>query len=388
VQIKPASRLGLLPPYLFAELDRLKKEVQEKGVDVISLGIGDPDLPTPSHIVESLRKAAGDAKNHRYSDYEGIERYRASAAAWYKRRFDVSLDYRREVCALLGSKEGIANFATAVVDPGDIVLIPDPGYPVYFSGCVFNAGEPYFIPLRKQNGFLPDLDSIPSEVARRAKLLWLNYPNNPTTATADLPFFKHAVQFCLKNSIILAHDLAYSEIAYDGYRAPSILEIPEARECAIEFHSLSKTCSMTGWRIGFAVGNADAVRALGRVKTNMDSGPFQAIQEAAITALEGGDEKLHEYCAIYKARRDLMVAALRKLGLVCESPKATFYLWAEVPRGYTSVSFTERLLREAGVLTTPGSGFGKAGEGFVRFSLTVPSERLREAANRVEALRL
>lgn len=388
MQIKPASRLGLLPPYLFAELDRLKKEVQEKGVDVISLGIGDPDLPTPSHIVESLRKAAGDAKNHRYSDYEGIERYRASAAAWYKRRFDVSLDYRREVCALLGSKEGIANFATAVVDPGDIVLIPDPGYPVYFSGCVFNAGEPYFIPLRKQNGFLPDLDSIPSEVARRAKLLWLNYPNNPTTATADLPFFKHAVQFCLKNSIILAHDLAYSEIAYDGYRAPSILEIPEARECAIEFHSLSKTCSMTGWRIGFAVGNADAVRALGRVKTNMDSGPFQAIQEAAITALEGGDEKLHEYCAIYKARRDLMVAALRKLGLVCESPKATFYLWAEVPRGYTSVSFTERLLREAGVLTTPGSGFGKAGEGFVRFSLTVPSERLREAANRVEALRL
>jgi LL-diaminopimelate aminotransferase len=388
VQIKPASRLGLLPPYLFAELDRLKKEVQEKGVDVISLGIGDPDLPTPSHIVENLRKAAGDAKNHRYSEYEGIERYRASAAAWYKRRFDVTLDYRREVCALLGSKEGIANFATAVVDPGDIVLIPDPGYPVYFSGCVFNAGEPYFISLRKQNGFLPDLDTIPSEVARRAKLLWLNYPNNPTTATADLPFFKHAVQFCLKNSIILAHDLAYSEIAYDGYRAPSILEIPEARECAIEFHSLSKTYSMTGWRIGFAVGNADAVRVLGRVKTNMDSGPFQAIQEAAITALEGGDEKLQEYCAIYKARRDLMVAALRKLGLVCESPKATFYLWAEVPRGYTSVSFTERLLREAGVLTTPGSGFGKAGEGFVRFSLTVPSERLREAANRVEALRL
>ena len=388
MQIKPALRLGLLPPYLFAELDRLKKEVQEKGIDVISLGIGDPDLPTPSHIVESLRKAADDAKNHRYSEYEGIERYRAGAAAWYKRRFDVSLDYRREVCALLGSKEGIANFATAVVDPGDIVLIPDPGYPVYFSGCVFNAGEPYFIPLRKQNGFLPDLDTIPSEVARRAKLLWLNYPNNPTTATAELPFFKHAVQFCLKNSIILAHDLAYSEIAFDGYRAPSILEIPEARECAIEFHSLSKTYSMTGWRIGFAVGNADAVRALGRVKTNMDSGPFQAIQEAAITALEGGDDKLQECCAIYKARRDLMVAALRKLGLVCESPKATFYLWAEVPRGYTSVSFTERLLREAGVLTTPGSGFGKAGEGFVRFSLTVPSERLREAANRVEALRL
>ena len=388
MQIKPASRLDLLPPYLFAELDRLKKEVLAKGVDVISLGIGDPDLPTPQHIVESLRKAAGDPKNHRYSDYEGIERYRASATAWYKRRFKIDLDYRREVCALIGSKEGIANFATAVVDPGDIVLISDPGYPVYFSGCVFNGGEPYFVPLRKQNAFLPDLDAIPLEVARRAKLMWLNYPNNPTAATADLQFFKRAVQFCLRNSIILAHDLAYSEIAYDGYRAPSILEVPEARECAIEFHSLSKTYSMTGWRIGFAVGNADAVRALGRVKTNMDSGPFQAIQEAAITALEGSDDKLREYCEIYQSRRDLMVAALRKLGLDCETPKATFYLWVEVPKGYTSVSFSERLLKEAGVLTTPGSGFGRAGEGFVRFSLTVPSERLREAADRVEALRL
>jgi LL-diaminopimelate aminotransferase len=388
VQVKPASRLGLLPPYLFAELDRLKKEVQEKGVDVISLGIGDPDLPTPPHIVESLRKASGDPRNHRYSDYEGIERYRAAAADWYKRRFSVSLDPKREVCALLGSKEGIANFATAVVDPGDIVLIPDPGYPVYFSGCVFNGGEPYFLPLRKQNGFLPDLDSIPAEIARRAKVLWLNYPNNPTAATTDLAFFTRAVQFCLKNSIILAHDLAYSEIAYDGYRAPSVLEVPESRECAVEFHSLSKTYSMTGWRIGFVAGNATAVGALGKVKTNVDSGPFQAIQEAAITALESGDEKLREYCAIYRARRDLMVSALRKLGLNCETPKATFYLWAEVPKGYTSVSFTERLLKEAGVLTTPGSGFGKSGEGYVRFSLTVPSERLKEAAQRVEALRL
>jgi LL-diaminopimelate aminotransferase len=388
VQIKPASRLGLLPPYLFAELDRLKKEVQAKGVDVISLGIGDPDLPTPSHIVERLRIAVGEAKNHRYSDYDGIEPYRAAAAAWYKRRFDVSFDHVREVCALIGSKEGIANFPTAVVDPGDIVLIPDPGYPVYFSGCVFNGGEPYFLPLRKENRFLPDLDAIPSAVARRAKILWLNYPNNPTSATADLSFFRHAVQFCLKNSIILAHDLAYSEIAYDGYRAPSVFEVPEARECAVEFHSLSKTYSMTGWRIGFVVGNDSAVGALGRVKTNIDSGPFQAVQEAAIAALEGSDDTLRKYCAIYKTRRDLMVAALRKLGLACETPKATFYLWAEVPKGYTSLSFTERLLKEAGVLSTPGSGFGRAGEGFVRFSLTVPSERLKEAAQRLEALRL
>ncbi len=388
MQIKPASRLSLLPPYLFAELDRLKKEVQGRGVDVISLGIGDPDLPTPPHIIESLRTAAGDPRNHRYSDYAGIESYRAAAASWYKRRFGVSLDHEREVCALLGSKEGIANFATAIVDPGDIVLIPDPGYPVYFSGCAFNGGEPYFLPLRKQNGFLPDLDSIPSEIARRAKLLWLNYPNNPTAAVADLSFFRHAVQFCLKNSIVLAHDLAYSEIAYDGYRAPSVLEVPEARECAVEFHSLSKTYSMTGWRVGFVVGNGAAVGALGRVKTNVDSGPFQAVQEAATTALNGSDEKLREYCAIYKARRDLMVAALKKMGLACEPPKATFYLWVEVPRGYTSVSFTERVLKEAGVLTTPGSGFGKAGEGYIRLSLTVASERLKEAADRLKALRL
>ncbi|MFZ0888569.1 MAG: LL-diaminopimelate aminotransferase [Candidatus Binataceae bacterium] len=386
--IKPAFRLGLLPPYLFAELDRLKKEVQAKGVDVISLGIGDPDLPTPPHIVESLRCAAGDPRTHRYPDYEGSERFRVAAAAWYKRRFGVNLDPRREVCALIGSKEGIANFATAVVDSGDIVLIPDPGYPVYYSGCVFNGGEPYFLRLRKEHGFVPDLDLIPREVARRAKILWLNYPNNPTAATVELEFFRRAVKFCLSNQIILAHDLAYSEIAYDGYRAPSVLEIDEARQCAVEFHSLSKTFSMTGWRVGFVVGNADLVAALGKVKTNMDSGVFQAVQEAAITALEGGDEKLREYCAIYKSRRDLMTTALGRLGLACQKPRATFYLWAEVPRGYTSVSFTERVLKEAGVVITPGSGFGKGGEGFVRFSLTVASERLNEAAERLEALRL
>lgn len=388
MRIKTASRLSLLPPYLFAELDRLKKEVQAKGVDVISLGIGDPDLPTPPHIVEALRKAAGDSKNHRYPDYEGLDRYRSAASAWYKRRFGIDLDPKREVCALIGSKEGIANFATAVVDPGDIVLIPDPGYPVYFSGCVFNAGEPYLMRLKKEAGFVPDFDSIPAEVARRAKLMWLNYPNNPTAATVERDFFRRAVQFCLKNEIILAHDLAYSEIAYDGYRAPSVLEVPEARECAIEFHSLSKTFSMTGWRVGFVVGNAGLVGALGRVKTNMDSGVFQAVQEAAIAALEGGDATVHEYCRIYQERRDLMVAALTGLGLKCERPKATFYIWAEVPSGFNSASFAERVLREAGVVITPGSGFGKGGEGFVRFSLTVASERLREAAARIKALRL
>jgi LL-diaminopimelate aminotransferase len=388
VQIKLASRLDLLPPYLFAELDRLKREVQQTGVDVISLGIGDPDLPTPPHIVEALKRTADLPVNHRYPDYQGLDRFREAAAAWYKRRFDVTLDPAREACALIGSKEGIANFPIAVVDPGDIVLIPDPGYPVYYSGCVFNGGEPYFMPLRRENGFLPDLGAIPAEIARRAKLMWLNYPNNPTAATAEPEFFRRAVKFCLEHNIILAHDIAYSEIAFDGYRAPSLLQIEGARECAVEFHSLSKTYSMTGWRVGFVVGNAQLVGGLGTVKTNVDSGVFQAVQEAAIAALGGSDEKLNEYCAIYRERRDLMVAALRALGLECDVPRATFYLWARVPKGYTSASFTERVLKETGVVITPGSGFGKSGEGYVRFSLTVPSERLKEAVGRIKALRL
>jgi LL-diaminopimelate aminotransferase len=388
VQIKPASRLNLLPPYLFAELDRLKKEVQQKGVDVISLGIGDPDLPTPAHIVEALKSAAELPANHRYPDYQGLDRFREAAAEWYQRRFGVTLDPAREVCALIGSKEGIANFPVAVVDPGDIVLIPDPGYPVYYSGCVFNGGEPYFMPLRKENAFLPDLGVIPAEVARRAKMMWLNYPNNPTAATAEPEFLMRAVKFCLEHNIILAHDIAYSEIAFDGYRAPSVLEIEGSRECAIEFHSLSKTYSMTGWRVGFAVGNPQLVGALGTVKTNIDSGVFQAVQEAAIAALTGSEDKLHEYCAVYKARRDLMVEGVRTLGLECDVPRATFYLWAKVPKGYTSVSFTERVLKETGVAITPGSGFGKSGEGYVRFSLTVASERLKEAVERIKALRL
>ena len=389
MQTKTATRLGLLPPYLFAELDRLKKEVAASGVDVISLGIGDPDLPTPQHIVNSLKRAADLPKNHRYPDYEGLEEFRRAAARWFERRFGHRFDPVGEVCALIGSKEGIANFPTAVVDPGDIVLIPDPGYPVYYSGCVFNGGEPYFLTLTKRNGFVPDFSSVPDEVARRARLLWLNYPNNPTAATVDAAFFDRAVRFCLKNDIILAHDSAYSEIAYEGYRAPSVFDAKDARECAIEFHSLSKTFSMTGWRCGFAIGNPQLISALGKVKTNVDSGVFQAIQEAAITALNGGDgDKLGEYCAIYRERRDLLVGALREMGLKCDLPRATFYVWAEVPSGYTSVSFTERVLKEAGVAITPGSGFGKGGEGFVRFSLTVSSERLTEAVARIKALRL
>jgi LL-diaminopimelate aminotransferase len=388
VQIKTAARLSLLPPYLFAEIDRLKREVQQKGIDVISLGIGDPDLPTPPHIVAALQRTAELPVNHRYPDYQGLERFRSAATGWYQRRFGVTLDPEREACALIGSKEGIANFAVAIVDPGDIVLVPDPGYPVYYSGCVFNGGTPYFMPLRKENAFLPDLAAIPSEIAKRAKLMWLNYPNNPTAATAEPEFLQRAVKFCLDNNIILAFDTAYSEIAFDGYRSPSVLQLDGARDCAIEFHSLSKTFSMTGWRVGFALGNAQLVAALGAVKTNLDSGVFQPVQEAAIAALEGGDATLRDYCEIYQGRRDLMVAALRGIGLECETPRATFYLWAKTPPGYTSASFTERVLKETGVVITPGSGFGKSGEGYVRFSLTVPNERLKEAVGRIQTLRL
>lgn len=388
MQIKTAARLSLLPPYLFAELDRLKRKVQQTGVDVISLGIGDPDLPTPAHIVAVLQRTAELSVNHRYPDYQGLDRFRESAARWYQRRFGATLDPASEVCALIGSKEGIANFPVAVVDPGEIVLIPDPGYPVYYSGCVFNGGAPYFMPLRKDHGFIPDLGAIPVEVARRAKLMWLNYPNNPTAATAEPEFLRRAVRFCLDHNIILAFDIAYSEIAFDGYRASSVLELEGARECAIEFHSLSKTFSMTGWRVGFAAGNAQLVGALGKVKTNVDSGVFQPVQEAAIAALDGSDECLRAYCAIYQERRDMMVAAIRSLGLECDTPRATFYLWAKTPPGFTSVSFTERVLKETGVVITPGSGFGKSGEGYVRFSLTVPSERLQEAVGRIKTLRL
>jgi LL-diaminopimelate aminotransferase len=388
VQIKTAARLGLLPPYLFAQIDQLKREVQQKGVDVISLGIGDPDLPTPPHIVSALQRAAELPVNHRYPDYQGLDRFREAATDWYRRRFGVALDPGREACALIGSKEGIANFPVAVVDADDIVLIPDPGYPVYYSGCVFNGGEPYFMPLRKENAFLPDLGAIPGEIARRAKLMWLNYPNNPTAATAEPEFLRRAVKFCLDHNIILAFDIAYSEIAFDGYRAPSVLQVDGARECAIEFHSLSKTYSMTGWRVGFVVGNSTLVGALGTVKTNMDSGVFQPVQEAAIAALSGNDDALRAYCDIYQERRDLMVAALHDLGLECATPRATFYLWARTPPGHTSASFTERVLRESGVVITPGSGFGKSGEGYVRFSLTVPSERLKEAVGRIKTLRL
>lgn len=388
VNIQKAKRIQDLPPYLFAEIDRKKKQLVSRGVDIISLGIGDPDLPTPDHIVMRLREAAGDPVNHRYPDYEGLPAFRRAAADWYRKRFSVELDPDTEVVSLIGSKEGIAHMPIAFVDPGDIVLCPDPGYPVYAIGTGFCSGTMYRMPLTKQNQFLPDLGAIPKAVADRAKLMWLCYPNNPTAATATREFFREAVAFAQRHNVILCHDAAYSEIYFDGQAPISFLEIDGSRDVGIEFHSLSKTYNMTGWRLGFAVGNRDLVAGLGRVKTNVDSGVFQAVQEAGIAALGGDQSCVQRFRDIYQRRRDLVVAALRRIGLSCVPPRATFYVWVETPKGYTSAQFATRVLEESGVVITPGTGFGEHGEGYVRLSLTVPDARLKEAVERIQGLKL
>ncbi len=388
--MRVAQRIAEVPPYLFAELDRRKAAVIARGVDVIPLGIGDPDLPTPSAVVARLQSEAAVPANHRYPDYEGSAAFRQGCAAYMARRFGVELDPAAppagEVLALIGAKEGIAHLVWALVDPGDVVLCPDPGYPVYATHTRFCGGEPYPLPLRAENAFLPDLDAVPAGVAARAKLLFLNYPNNPTGATADLAFFEKAVAFCRRHDILLAHDAAYAEIGLDGYLPPSVLQVPGAREVAIEFHSLSKPFNMTGWRIGFACGHAAAVAALGIVKSNTDSGPFTAVQNAALEGLQLPRSVLEGQLAVYARRRDLMVAALRRSGIAAPSPKASIYLWCPVPEGETSVSFSGRLLERAGVFVTPGTGYGRYGEGYFRISLTCPDARLEEAAHRIGRL--
>jgi LL-diaminopimelate aminotransferase len=381
--ITKAERLQQLPPYLFMEIDRLKAEVQARGVDIIDLGVGDPDLPTPDHILKRLVEAAGDPRNHRYPSYSGMNDFRRSVAGWYQRRFGVTLDPGKEVVTLIGSKEGIAHFPLAFINPGDYALVSSPGYPVYHSGTLFAGGHSYFLPLRKENQFLPDLSAVPRDLLPRAKVLFINYPNNPTAAVAERPFFEKVVEFAQEHRIIVCHDAAYSEMAYDGYRPVSFLEVPGAKDVGIEFHSLSKTYNMTGWRIGFAVGNEELVSGLSQVKSNIDSGAPQAIQWAGIEALEGTQEPLQELLAVYQARRDLMVRGLRAIGLRVDPPQASFYLWVEVPPGYTSARTTMHLLQEAGIVTTPGNGFGEPGEGFFRISLTVPQERLEEAVQRL-----
>ncbi len=378
-----AQRLKNLPPYLFERIDRMKREALEKGVDLIDLSIGDPDTPTPGHIVESMKRAVENPANHQYPSSAGMLPYREAVARWYGRRFDVSVDAKSEVVSLIGSKEGVGHLPLAYVGPGDVVLVPSPGYPVYAIGTLFAGGESHMMPLLQENGYLPDLDSIDEGVLRRAKLMFLNYPNNPTAAAPGVDFFDRVVAFARKHNIIVAHDAAYSELYYDGNRPPSFLEAEGARDVGIEIHSLSKTYNMTGWRIGFAVGNADVIAALAKVKSNLDSGIFQAVQEAGITALDTDEGVLDSLRQMYQERRDVLYAGLTEAGLGVEKPSATFYLWARVPEGFDSTGFTAHLLKEAGVLTTPGSGFGEPGEGYVRFALTVGVPRTEEAAERI-----
>lgn len=379
-----AKRIKDLPPYLFASIDRMKQEAIQKGVDIINLGVGDPDLPTPPAIVRRLQSAAGESKNHQYPSYEGLLKFRQAVARWYQRRFGVNLDPVSEVLTLIGSKEGIGHFPLAFLNPGDIALIPSPGYPVYHAGTLFAGGQSHFMPLLRENGFLPDLSRIPKGVLKKAKVLFLNYPNNPTSATADGSFFEQVVAFAKRNRLIVCHDAAYSEIFFDGHCPTSFLEVKGAKEIGIEFHSLSKTFNMTGWRIGFAVGNHKILGGLGKIKSNLDSGVFQAVQEAGIEAMESGDHLAEEIRKTYQERRDLMVSGLKRIGLEVEFPKATFYLWVAVPRGYHSAQFTALLLSKTGIVTTPGKGFGDSGEGYIRMALTVKMERLAEALRRME----
>ncbi|MFP3867859.1 MAG: LL-diaminopimelate aminotransferase [Desulfobacteraceae bacterium] len=383
-----SERLQQLPPYLFREIDRMKDQVKARGVDIIDLGVGDPDLPTPQFIIKRLQEAAQDPSTHRYPSYSGMDDFRVAVSQWYRHRFGVELDAKREVVTLIGSKEGLAHMPLAFNNPGDLNLITSPAYPVYHIGTLFAGAQSYFLPLLRENNFLPDLSQIPPEVAGQAQMLFFNYPNNPTAAVADKNFFAQVVEFCQAYQIIAVHDAAYTELAYDGFRPPSFLEMPGAKEIGIEFHSLSKTFNMTGWRLGFAVGNAQLVEGLGLVKSNIDSGVFNAIQWAGITALNSDQALVAERqsCRIYQERRDILVQGLQKLGYEVELPKATFYVWLPVPPGFTSAQFTARLLEQAGIVTTPGNGFGAPGEGYVRLALTVDKARIEEALARLARL--
>jgi LL-diaminopimelate aminotransferase len=379
--VRLAKRIETLPPYLFAELDRKLEAKRAEGVDVISLGVGDPDLPTPEHIVEALREAVRAPSTHRYPSYYGSLEFRTAVAAWYGRRFGVELDPQTEVMALIGSKEGIGHIAFAFVDPGDEALIPDPGYPVYGVSTRLAGGTPVSLSMPADSGFQPDLETAP--VSERTKTVWLNFPSNPTAAVADATTFERAVAFAREHDLLLLHDAAYSEITFDGYVAPSVLQVPDAKDVALEFGSTSKFFNMTGWRIGWAAGSAEAIRALGVVKTNLDSGQFTAIQRAAIVALEGPAEHLDELRATYQRRRDLVVETLNGLGWDLKPPLGSCYVWVPVPEGETSMSFSDRMLDVAGVFLAPGSGYGRGGEGYVRFSLTVADDRLAEAMERL-----
>ena len=381
--MRVSKRIEGLPPYLFVQISEKIAQKEAKGEEVISFAIGDPDIPTPDHIIQRLCQAARDPANHRYPESQGLPQFRQAIAEWYKRRFGVVLHPDKEVLPLIGSKEGIGHIALCFIDPGDMALVPDPAYPVYSVSTMFAGGESYFLPLTEANDFLPDLEQIPPEVAQRAKLLWLNYPNNPTAATAELDFFHKVVDFARRHDLAVCHDAPYTEVAFDGYRPVSFMQVPGAREVGVEFHSLSKSYNMTGWRVGMVVGNARMVDALMRIKSNLDSGIPQAIQYAAIEALRGGQECIQEHNVIYQRRRDQMVKVLREMGLQVRPPQASLYLWARIPQGYTSMDFATRLLEEAGVVVTPGTGYGRCGEGYIRLSLTAPDDRIEAGLARL-----
>ncbi len=376
-------RFDSLPAYPLSEVPTLKRELRARGVEVIDLGVGDADLPPPPAAVAALREAAEDPANSRYSFQPGLPAFREEIARWTDRRFGVQVDPFREVLPLIGSKEGIFHLPFALLDPGDVTIIPDPGYQAYFGGTMFAGGEPYVVKLRPELDFLIPLDQIPTEVAARAKILYLNYPSNPTAAVAPRLYLEEAVAFCRRHDVVLAYDNAYSEVAFDGYVPPSILEIPGAREVAIEFHSLSKTYNMTGWRVGWAVGNEGLIAALTRVKTFCDTGVPFIMQHAALAALRSHAEWLPGNLEIFRRRRDAAVATLRQAGFEVETPQATMYLWVPLPEGEDSQAFARRLLVEQGVAVMPGNALGAGGEGFLRIALTVPEEKIREAAVRI-----
>lgn len=384
--MKQARRLDNAPPYLFVEIEENIKKAQAQGIDVINLGIGDPDLPTPDFIINKMVEALKEPEYHRYPEYDGGIGFRLAVARYYKRRFNVDLDPETEVVALLGSKEGIAHMFFALVNEGDFTLVPDPQYPVYKIATSLTGGVPYPMPLKKENGYFPDLSQIPVEVVKRSKIIFVNYPNNPTGAVADLNFYQEVVDFAAKNDIVACNDNAYAEFAYDGLTAPSILQAEGAKETAVEFHSLSKSYNMTGWRVGFAVGNKEAISKLKKMKNNIDSGVFTAIQAAAIEALNNGDAFATEMRGVYRNRRDVAVRELKKLGFDFEVPQGAFYVWIKVPDGYSSKSFTRMLLDKTGVVVAPGSGYGEYGEGYFRISLTIDDKRLEEAFERLGRL--
>jgi len=383
---KFSKKLQSLPPYLFLEIDKAKRQAAKEGRDIIDLGIGDPDQPTPKFIIEALYKASLDPANHRYALDQGMPVLRQAIQDWYKRRFNVNLSPDTEILPLIGSKEGIAHFPLAFLNPGDISLIPDPCYPPYKGGTILAGGSPHIMPLLEQNNFLPDLKKIPRSACKKAKIIFVNYPNNPTNACASDDFYRELIEFSVRNKIIIISDLAYSEMTYDGYKARSLLEFPGARETVIEFHSLSKTYNMTGWRIGWASGNAQLISALAKVKSNIDSGIFSAIQLAGVAALGGPQDYVKSMCGIYQQRRDILVDGLTALGWKAIKPKATFYVWIKIPAKTDSISFAAKLLKEADIVATPGVGFGKYGEGYIRMALTVSKERISEALERIKKI--